>query len=155
MTRAAEFRTIMDESIDAPAGYGKQTLWAACYKQWTMEWQQLSTCRMTKIFFPKPDKNKTKKLLKHGRAYMQRFIECTTGHNNLNYLQGKYIQTTSPNCADSAKRNQKPLTTYSMNFNKHALTSSKSTHPKHTYLELGRHSLTYHQLMKLSHLNNC
>ena len=33
MARAAEFRTIMDESIDAPAGYDKQKLWAACYKQ--------------------------------------------------------------------------------------------------------------------------
>ena len=75
MARAAEYRTIMDESIDAPAGYDKQKLWAACYKQWTMEWQQQPTCRMTKIFFPKPDKNKTKKLLKHGRAYMCRLIE--------------------------------------------------------------------------------
>ena len=48
LARAEEFRTIMDESIDAPAGYDKQTLWAACYKQWTTEWQQLTTCRMTK-----------------------------------------------------------------------------------------------------------
>ena len=63
MARAAEFRTIMNESIDAPAGYDKQKLWAACYKQWTIEWQQLTTCRMTKIFFPKPNKNKMKKHL--------------------------------------------------------------------------------------------
>ena len=28
MARAAEFRTIMDESIDAPAGYDKQKLWS-------------------------------------------------------------------------------------------------------------------------------
>ena len=72
MARAAEYRTIMDKSIYTPAGYDKQKLWAAWYKQWTIEWQQLTTCRMTKIFFPKPDKNKTKKLLKHGRAYMRR-----------------------------------------------------------------------------------
>ena len=38
MARVAEFRTIMDESIDAPSGYDKQKLWAACYKQWTTEW---------------------------------------------------------------------------------------------------------------------
>ena len=43
LARAAEFRTIIDESIDTPAGYDKQTLWAACYKQWTTEWQQLTT----------------------------------------------------------------------------------------------------------------
>ena len=54
---------------------------------------------MTKIFFPKPDKNKTKKLLKHGRAYLRRLIECTTGHNNLNYLQSKiYPEDVSELC---------------------------------------------------------
>ena len=74
-------------------------VWAACYKQWTTEWQQLPTCRMTKIFFPKPDKNKTKKLLKHGRAYLHRLIECATGHNNLNYLQSKiYPEDVSELC---------------------------------------------------------
>ena len=70
MARAAEFQTIMDETIDAPAGYDKQKLWGACYDQWTKEWQQLTTCRMTKIFFPRPDKNKTKKLLKHGSCLL-------------------------------------------------------------------------------------
>ena len=50
MARAAEFWTITDRSIDAPTGYDKQKLWAACYKQWATEWQQLTTCRMTKIF---------------------------------------------------------------------------------------------------------
>ena len=54
---------------------------------------------MTKIFFPRPDKNKTKNLLKHGRAYMRRLIECTTGHNNLNYLQSKiYPEDVSELC---------------------------------------------------------
>ena len=37
MARAAEFRMIMDESIDAPASYDKQKQCAACYKQWTTE----------------------------------------------------------------------------------------------------------------------
>ena len=74
MAREAEFRRITDRTIDNPAGYDKQKLWAACYKQWTSEWQQLSTCRMTKIFFPKPDKNITKKLLKRGRAYLRILI---------------------------------------------------------------------------------
>ena len=44
---------------------------------------------MTKIFYPRPDKNKTKKLLKHGGAYMRILIECTTGHNNVHHLQSK------------------------------------------------------------------
>ena len=68
MARAVEHRTIIDDSIDTPVGYDKKKLWDACYAQWTKEWQQNTTCRMTKIFFPRPDKNKTKKLLKHGRA---------------------------------------------------------------------------------------
>ena len=89
----------MDESIDAPAGYDKLKLWAACYKQWTIEWQQLPTCRMTKIFFPKPNKIKTKKLLKHGRAYMRRLIECITGHNNLAYHVGLCFDDTYQGCS--------------------------------------------------------
>ena len=71
LAREAEFRQITDDSIDNPVGYSKQKLWKACYDQWTREWQLLPTCRMTKIFFPKPDKNKTKKILKHGRAYLR------------------------------------------------------------------------------------
>ena len=99
MARAAEFRTIMDETIDAPAGYDKQKLWGACYDQWIKEWQQLTTCRMTKIFFPRPDKNKMKKRLKHGRAYMRRLTECTTGHKNLNDFQSKiYPEDVSELC---------------------------------------------------------
>ena len=84
MARTAEHQTIIDDSIDTPVGYDKKKLWDACYAQWTKEWQQNTTCRMTKNFFPRPDKNNTKKLIKHGKAYMSRLIECTTGHNNLN-----------------------------------------------------------------------
>ena len=37
MARADEFRTIMDETIDALAGYDKPKLWSACYDLWTKE----------------------------------------------------------------------------------------------------------------------
>ena len=40
MAREAEFRSVTDRTIANPAGYDKQKLWAACYKQWTLEWQQ-------------------------------------------------------------------------------------------------------------------
>ena len=63
MARAAKHRTIIDDSIDTPVGYDKKKLWDACYAQWTKEWQQNTTCRMTKIFYPRPDKNKTKKTI--------------------------------------------------------------------------------------------
>ena len=93
MARAAEHRTKIDDSIDTPVGYDKKKLWDACYVQWTKEWQQNSTVLVEGKKYstpgPRPDKNKTKKLLRHSRAYMHRLIECTTGHNNLNYLQSK------------------------------------------------------------------
>ena len=89
MAREAEYRTIIDDSIDTSIGYDKKKLWAACHDIWTKEWKQDTTCRMSKIFYPHPDKNKTKKLLQHGRTYMRRIIECTTGHNTLYYLEGK------------------------------------------------------------------
>ena len=113
----------------------------ACYDLWTKEWEQLTTCRMTKIFFPKPDKNKTKKLLKHGRAYMRRLIECTTGHNYLNYLQSKiYPEDVSELCRFCE---EEPET-----FD-HLLNEKKTsqvwhppqpTHHQHTKMGLRRHN---------------
>ena len=42
MARAAEFRTIKDNTIDAPAGYDKQKLWAA----WKMDYGMATTTNM-------------------------------------------------------------------------------------------------------------
>ena len=39
MARETEFRQITDRTTENPVGYDKQKLWAACYKQWTTEWQ--------------------------------------------------------------------------------------------------------------------
>ena len=61
MARAAEFRTIIDDSINVPVGFGKQKLWAACYDHWTKEWQQLSTCRMTKNILSQTRQKQNKK----------------------------------------------------------------------------------------------
>ena len=48
MAKSAELQTIMDETVDDPAGYDKQKLRSACYDLWTKKWEQLPTCRMTK-----------------------------------------------------------------------------------------------------------
>ena len=45
--------------------------------------------RMTKIFYPKPDSNKAKKILKLNRGQLKKLIELVTGQNNLNYMNNK------------------------------------------------------------------
>jgi len=44
---------------------------------------------MTKIFYPKPDSNKAKKILKLNRGQLKKLIELITGQNNLNYMNNK------------------------------------------------------------------
>ena len=63
MAREAEYRTIIDESIDWGSRlWQKENIGSMLLN---MD-QRMTTCRMSKIFYPQPDKNKTKKLLKHG-----------------------------------------------------------------------------------------
>ena len=75
--------------IKPPRTHLKGLLWDYIYKLWEHNWKTDDTCRMTKIFYPTPDKNKAKQVMKFSRAYLRRLIEITTGHNNLNYLQSK------------------------------------------------------------------
>ena len=44
---------------------------------------------MTKIFYPKPDSNKAKNILKLNRGQLKTLIKLITGQNNLNYLNKK------------------------------------------------------------------
>ena len=44
---------------------------------------------MTKIFYPKPDSNKAKKVLKLNCGQLKKLIELITGQNNLNYMNNK------------------------------------------------------------------
>ena len=52
-------------------------------------WLKQCTCRMTKIFYPKPHRGKSKELLHLSRTKSRQFIEIITGQNNLNYIQNK------------------------------------------------------------------
>ena len=54
-----EFMTVIGDSIDTSIGYDKKKLWTVCYSVWTKEWKQETTFRMSKIFYPHPDKSKT------------------------------------------------------------------------------------------------
>ena len=48
---------------------------------------------MTKIFYPKPDSNKAKKVLKLNRGQLKTLIEPITGQNNLNYMNNKVYRS--------------------------------------------------------------
>ena len=75
------------------------SLWMPAILNGLRNGNNLRHARMTKTLFPRLDKTKTKTPLRHGRAYTHRLIECTTGHNNLNYLQSKiYPEDVSDLC---------------------------------------------------------
>ena len=44
---------------------------------------------MTKIFYPKPHRNKAKSILKLKGTEIKTLIEIITGQNNLNYMNNK------------------------------------------------------------------
>ena len=59
------------------------------YKAWENKWVSNPTCRLSKNFLPRPDKNKSKEILQLSRSQMRRLTELITGQNNLNYVQNK------------------------------------------------------------------
>ena len=59
------------------------------YTEWERRWTNDNAYRMTKIFYPKPDSNKAKKILKLNREQLKKLIELVTGQNNLNYMNNK------------------------------------------------------------------
>ena len=68
------------------------------YEQWETEWNSYNKARMTKLFYPKPDKNQAKYVLKLGRMELSRFIKHITGHNGLFYFKSKVDPQISPIC---------------------------------------------------------
>ena len=52
-------------------------------KLWTKWWSKYKKCRQTKIWFPEPDINKSKKSIKYNRATFSTMVRWVTGHNFL------------------------------------------------------------------------
>ena len=67
---------------------------------------------MTKIFFPKPDKNKTKKLLDMAEPTYEDLLNAQRDTTTSTTSKAKFTLRTSLSYADSVKKNQKHLTTY-------------------------------------------
>ena len=63
----------------------KAQLKGEIYNKWEQRWTNDNAYRMMKIFYPKPDTNKAKKVLKLNRRQLKTLIELITGQNNLNY----------------------------------------------------------------------
>ena len=52
-------------------------------REWSALWVGYSGARMTKQFYPRPDKNKPKTLLRLGRQELTLMVNAVTGHNEL------------------------------------------------------------------------
>ena len=50
--------TVIYTGVDAPGRSAKSNIMEAIYKRWTTGWTEHPTCRQSKNFLPKPDKNK-------------------------------------------------------------------------------------------------
>ena len=84
----------------------KAQLKTEIYNEWERRWTNDNAYRMTKIFYPKPDSNKAKKILKLNRGQVKKLIELITGQNNLNYMNNKVYG--SEDLCNSVKKKKKP-----------------------------------------------
>ena len=69
------------------------------FDEWTNRWSNEPTCRQTKLFFPKPSSEKSKKIMKLARSQLSRLVEITTGHNSLAYHASKQDPSIDPLCS--------------------------------------------------------
>ena len=79
--------------IQPPLSLFKEEISNCIQKEWTEEWQKKPTCRMTKIFYPHPNRSKANQLPNISRKKSGRPIEAITGQNNLHYVQNKIEKT--------------------------------------------------------------
>ena len=89
LAKNAIYDNIAYFGIDLPQSHYKKALWEAIYTEWTTRWQDEVTCRMTKVFYPRVHKSKSKSLLKMSRNKSRRIIEMINGQSNLYYVQNK------------------------------------------------------------------
>ena len=57
------------------------------YTEWELRWSKYKKARMAKLFYPKPDSNQAKYVLKLGRIELSRFLRLISGHNGLFYFK--------------------------------------------------------------------
>ena len=89
LAREASKNSVIQINTPQSWAFYKTELKQAIYLEWEQRWYNDNAYRMTKIFYPKPDSNKSKAILKLSRQQLKTFIEIITGQNNLNYLNNK------------------------------------------------------------------
>ena len=77
----------------------KHSLKEKMYVIWKNRWVIEPTCRQTKQFYPYPDPNKSKALLKLARSQLSLILKITTGHNALAYHASKIDNEIDPTCS--------------------------------------------------------
>ena len=89
LARDAAYHNVVNFSIETPFSAIKANLTERINNAWSKEWQNESSCRMTKLFYQEVNKGKAKELCNLSRDKSRRLIEIVTGQNNLNYIKNK------------------------------------------------------------------
>ena len=58
LARNAVFNNIVLFCTYPPLSFFKRQLWESIYEKWTEAWLEQNTCRMTKVFYPRPHRGK-------------------------------------------------------------------------------------------------
>ena len=89
LAKNAVYNNVIYFGLDPPHSYFKKQLRNAIYDDWNTRWVNEKSCRMTKIFYPRTHKGKSKSLINMSRKKSRRIIEIVPGQNNLHYIQNK------------------------------------------------------------------
>ena len=89
-----------------PLSYIKSRIREGLRQEWNTRWQNLTTCRQTKLWFPSLDLSKSKQLMKLSRPSLSILVQAITGHNSLAYHESKLNPGFDPACdlCDSGER---------------------------------------------------
>jgi ribonuclease HI len=92
--------TLLPDSIGAATSRNakKTEIKQATMKNWNERWNNLDTCRQTKIFFPHVDLTKSKKIIKEDKSTVSTLVQVLTGHNFLNRHEGLIDRETQKTC---------------------------------------------------------
>ena len=83
--KAATQKSAIDIRTPIANSWINKTVNSLIYREWAKDWSELKIARLTKQFYKFPSMFKANRVLKLNRYDLTRFINITTGHNNLNY----------------------------------------------------------------------
>ena len=84
-------------NIPTPISWAMKKITDSTYRKWSSRWAFSKIGRQTKIWFPKPDKQKSKFFLGQTRTELGHQVQMITGFNRLNYHESK-ISGVNPTC---------------------------------------------------------